>query len=106
MRTKRTLATTICALIVFGVFAQDGETLTLQEAVALARAFYELYPNSPSISVGVIAPNPAGGDTLIFSGELPPQVAAVDPATLTDESAQAFLQQIHGWWNPTVNWQG
>jgi tetratricopeptide (TPR) repeat protein len=78
----------------------------LQEAVALARAFYELYPNSPSISVGVIAPNPAGGDALIFSGELPPQAAAVDPATLTDESAQAFMQQIRGWWNPTVNLQG
>jgi len=78
----------------------------LQEAVALARAFYELYPNSPSISVGVIAPNPAGGDMLIFSGELPPQAAAVDPATLTDESAQAFMQQIRGWWNPTVNLQG
>jgi len=78
----------------------------LQEAIALARAFYELYPNSLSISVGVIAPNPAGGDALIFSGELPPQAAAVDPATLTEETAQAFLQQIRGWWNPTVNWQG
>jgi hypothetical protein len=78
----------------------------LQEAVALARAFFELYPNSPSISVGVIAPNPAGGDALIFSAELPPQAAAVDPATLNDEQAQAFLQQIGGWWNPTVNLQG
>jgi hypothetical protein len=78
----------------------------LQEAIALARAFYELYPNSPSISVGVIAPGPAGGDALIFSAELPPQAAAVDPATLNDEQAQAFLQQIQGWWNPTVNLQG
>ena len=78
----------------------------LQEAIALARAFFELYPNSPSISVGVIAPGPAGGDALIFSAELPPQAAAVDPATLNDEQAQAFLQQIQGWWNPTVNLQG
>jgi len=78
----------------------------LQEAIALARAFFELYPNSPSISVGVIAPSPAGGDALIFSAELPPQAAAVDPAALNDEQAQAFLQQIGGWWNPTVNLQG
>ena len=83
-----------------------NRTRVLQEAIALARAFFELYPNSPSISVGVIAPSPAGGDVLIFSGELPPQAVAVDPATLTEETAQAFMQQIRGWWNPTVNLQG
>lgn len=78
----------------------------LQEAVALARAFFELYPNTVSISVGVIAPSASGGDSLIFVGDLTPQTAAVDPAALNEEQAQALLQQVQGWWNPTINLQG
>lgn len=78
----------------------------LQEALALTRAFYELYPNSASLGVGVIVPNPAGGDALIFSAEMPPQAASVDPATLNEEQTQLFTQQVRGWWNPTVNLQG
>jgi hypothetical protein len=83
-----------------------NKSRVLQEAIALARAFYQLYPNMSSLSVAVIAPSPNGGDLLIFSGELSPQLAALDPTTLSEEQAQSVLQQLQAWWNPTVNFQG
>lgn len=83
-----------------------NKTRVLQEAIALARAFYEQYPSAASISVAVIAPSPNGADMLIFSGELPPQAASVDPRTLTDEQAQTLLQQLQAWWNPQIQFQG
>lgn len=78
----------------------------LQEAIALARAFYQLYPNVPNLSVAVIAPSPNGDDVLIFSAEISPQIAALDPTTLSEEQAQSVLQQLPAWWNPAVNFQG
>lgn len=78
----------------------------LQEAIALTRAFYEQYPNAGSLSVAVIAPSPNADDVLVFSGEIAPQLAAVDPAQLGAEQAQAILQQLQAWWNPTIQFQG
>lgn len=78
----------------------------LQEAIALARAFFQIYPNFPGLSVAVIAPNPNGGDVLIFSGEISPQIAALDPTTLNEEQVQSVLQQLSAWWNPAINFQG
>ncbi|GIV05224.1 MAG: hypothetical protein KatS3mg016_0799 [Fimbriimonadales bacterium] len=78
----------------------------LQEAIALARAFYQLYPNVPNLNVAVIAPSPNGGDVLIFSAEISPQIAALDPTTLSEEQVQSVLQQLSAWWNPAVNFQG
>ncbi|MCS6919235.1 MAG: tetratricopeptide repeat protein [Fimbriimonadales bacterium] len=78
----------------------------LQEAIALARAFYEQYPNAPSLSVAVIAPSPNGDDVLVFSGEIAPQLAAFDPTQLGAEQAEAILQRLQAWWNPTIQFQG
>ncbi|MCX7993113.1 MAG: tetratricopeptide repeat protein [Fimbriimonadales bacterium] len=83
-----------------------SKTRVLQEAVALARAFYELYPNEPALSVTVIAPSPHSGDALVFAGDLNAQLAAIEPAQLEGEPAQALLQQLQAWWNPTLNFQG
>lgn len=80
-----------------------SKTRVLQEAVALARAFYQHYPNTLSLSVAVIAPSSNGSDMLIFSGELNAQFAALDPNALSEEQAQAALQQLQAWWNPAIN---
>ncbi len=78
----------------------------LQEAIALARAFYEQYPNAGNLSIAVIAPSPNADDVLVFSGEIAPQLAAIDPAQLSMEEAQAILRQLQAWWNPTIQFQG
>lgn len=83
-----------------------SKTRVLQEALALARAFYELYPNAQSLAVAVIVPSPNSGDVLAFSCDLTPQHVVVDPAALSDEQAQAILQQLQAWWNPTISFQG
>jgi hypothetical protein len=80
-----------------------SRTRVLQEVLALARAFFALYPDSAALSVGVIAPQATGSDALLFCAELTPQSAAFDPATLTAEQAQVLMQQVRGWWNPTIN---
>ncbi|MCX7925935.1 MAG: tetratricopeptide repeat protein [Fimbriimonadales bacterium] len=82
-----------------------SKTRVLQEAVALTRAFYQQYPNTPSLSVAVIAPSPNGGDVLIFSGDLNAQLAALEPNALNEEQAQILLQQLQAWWNPTIHFQ-
>lgn len=78
----------------------------LQEALALARAFYELSPSVPNLLVSVIIPTASGGDVLVFSGEFTPQHAALDPAMLNDAQADALLQQLRAWWNPAINFPG
>ncbi|MDW8106934.1 MAG: tetratricopeptide repeat protein [Armatimonadota bacterium] len=78
----------------------------LQEVLALARAFYTVYPNATSLSVTVVAPSPSGGDVLVFSSEIAPNLAAVDPATLKEEQMHTLLQQLQAWWNPTLSLQG
>lgn len=77
----------------------------LQEALALARAFYALYPSQPTLSITVIAPSASGGDVLVFAGEIPPSLAAIDPTTVDEAQAQAMLQQFQAWWNPVLNLQ-
>lgn len=83
-----------------------NKSRVLQEAIASARAFYQLYPNVSNLSVAVIAPSPNGGDVLIFAGEISPQIAALNPTTLSEEQTQSVLQQMSAWWNPAVNFQG
>ncbi|OYT73077.1 MAG: hypothetical protein CFK48_01845 [Armatimonadetes bacterium CP1_7O] len=83
-----------------------NKSRVLQEAIALARAFYPLYPDVSNLSVAVVAPSPNGGDVLIFSGEINPQIAALDPTTLNEEQTQSVLQQLPAWWNPAINFQG
>ncbi|GIV08409.1 MAG: hypothetical protein KatS3mg019_0500 [Fimbriimonadales bacterium] len=77
----------------------------LQEAIALARAFYEQYPSAGSLSVAVIAPSSNADDVLVFSGEIAPQLTAVDPTLLSSGQAEAILQQLQVWWNPTIQFQ-
>ncbi|MCS7209388.1 MAG: tetratricopeptide repeat protein [Fimbriimonadales bacterium] len=83
-----------------------SKTRVLQEALALARAFYEFYPNAPNVGIAVIAPSANGDDVLIFAGELSPQQAGLDPKSLSEQQAQALLQQLQAWWNPTISFQG
>lgn len=77
----------------------------LQEALALARAFYAKYP-SARLTVAIVVPSPSGGDVLVFSSEIAPSLAAVDPAALQEEQVRALLQQLQAWWNPTLRLQG
>ncbi len=71
----------------------------MQEALALASAFYEKASKVPVVSVTIFIPYQGGGDIPVFSADITPAMVTQPIAQLSEEQVNAMFLQVPVWWN-------
>ncbi len=75
----------------------------MQEALAVASAFYEKASQVRTVSVTIFVPHQSGADQPLFTAEVSRAMVSQPIAQLSEEQLNALFQQTPHWWNETVS---